>query len=481
MGNRGQGDGGRNRDDATYDLIVIGGGAAGSTVAFDAVRRGVRVALIEEWKLGGTCLNAGCDPTKTLVRTAEVLHLVRTADRFGLQATDPGVDWPSIRARVEDVIDTIRGGDGEANVRDAGIDLYTDHARFISERDVVVGGNILSGDRFVIATGASTTVPEIHGIDQVGFITNLDVPQLDALPTSLVIVGGGPVAVEFAQIFARLDVEVTLLAARDQILSKEEPELAAALTEILKAEGIQVETGARVSSARRERGRKVLRWEGRDGPGSAAAEEILIATGRQPNVGKLGLDAAGVEYSDHGITVDNAMQTSVPTIWAVGDVTGIYPFTHVADYQARIAEHNAFTDGPVRRADYRVVPWTTFTDPELARVGLTEAEAVAGGYAVVTATVPFEELPRAITSDQRLGCVELVVDRATHQILGGHILAAQAGELIAEVALAMRHRLPVSAIPDTIHSYPTMSEGVFWTAYQLVTEKLAGLVPVAGR
>jgi len=464
-----------------YDLIVIGGGAAGSTVAFDAVRRGVRVALVEEWKLGGTCLNAGCDPTKTLVRTAEVLHLARTANRFGLEAADPGVDWPSIRARVADVIDTIRGGDGEANVRDAGIDLYTSHARFVSERDVVVGGNILSGDRFVIATGASTTVPEIHGIEEIGFITNLDVPHLDSLPKSLVIVGGGPVAVEFAQIFARLDVEVTLLAARDLILSKEEPELAAALTEILRAEGIRIETGARVSAAHRERGRKVLRWEGGGRPGSVAAEEVLIATGRRPNVESLGLGAAGVEVSGHGITVDNAMRTSVPTIWAVGDVTGIYPFTHVADYQARIAEHNAFTNGPVRRADYRVVPWTTFTDPELARVGLTEAEAVAGGYAVVTASMPFEELPRAITSDQRSGCVKLVVDRATHQILGGHILAAQAGELIAEVALAMRHRLPVSAISDTIHSYPTMSEGVFWTAYQVATEKLAGLLPVPGR
>lgn len=481
MGNRGQREDGQNPGDATYDLIVIGGGAAGSTVAFDAVQRGVRVALVEEWKLGGTCLNAGCDPTKTLVRTAEVLHLARTADRFGLEASDPGVDWPSIRARVEEVIDTIRGGDGEANVRQAGIELYTDHARFVSEREVVVGGNILYGDRFVIATGASTTIPEIQGIDEIGYITNLDVPHLDALPESLIIVGGGPVAVEFAQIFARLDVEVTMLAARDQILHKEEPDLATALAEILEAEGIRIETGARVSSACRERGRKILRWEGGERPRSAAAEEVLIATGRQPNVESLGLDAAGIRASDHGITVDTAMQTSVPTIWAVGDVTGIYPFTHVADYQARIAEHNAFTDGPIRRADYRVIPWTTFTDPELARVGLTEAEAVAGGYAVVTATVPFEELPRAITSDQRSGCVKLVVDRATHQILGGHILAAQAGELIAEVALAMRHRLPVSAISDAIHSYPTMSEAVFWTAYQIVTEKLAGLVPVTGR
>ncbi|MDQ3539164.1 MAG: FAD-dependent oxidoreductase [Chloroflexota bacterium] len=478
MAKRGQRNGSQGNDDATYDLIVIGGGAAGSTVAFDAVRRGVRVALIEEWKLGGTCLNAGCDPTKTLVRSAEVLHLARTADRFGLTVTDPRADWPAVRARVEGVIDTIRGGNGEANVRDAGIDLYSDHARFVSEREVVVGGNILTGDRFVIATGATTSSPDIDGIETVGYITNLDVPTLDALPESLIVVGGGPVAVEFAQIFARFGVEVTVLASRDQLLPKEEPELAHALSEILESEGIRIETGARASDARVEGGQKVLVWDTEDSSGSVAASEILIATGRRPNVRKLGLEAAGVAFSDRGIEVDATMQTSVPAIWAVGDVTGIYPFTHAADYQARIAEHNAFATGAVRRADYRGVPWTTFTDPELARVGLTEAEAMAGGYAVVTATVAFDELPPAITSDQRLGSVKLVVDRATHQILGGHILAAHAGELLGEVALAMRNRLPISAISDTIHSYPTMSEAVFWAAYQIVTEKLAGSVPV---
>ncbi len=237
----------------------------------------------------------------------------------------------------------------------------------------------------------------------------------------------------------------------------------------------------RVSAARVERGQKVLSWTSREASGSVATDEVLIATGRRPNVRDLGLEQAGVAFSERGIEVDATLQTSVPPIWAVGDVTGIYPFTHAADYQARIAEHNMFTDGPFRRVDYRVMPWTTFTDPELARVGLTEAEAMAGGYAVVTETVEFSNLPRAITSGQRHGALKLVVDRMTHQILGGHILAAHGGELVAEIALAMRHRLPVSAISDTIHSYPTMSEGVFWTAYRIVTERLAGSVPVASR
>lgn len=478
-----------------FDLIVIGGGAAGSTVAFDAAEQGHSVAMIEEWKVGGTCLNAGCDPTKTMVRSAEVLHLARTASRFGIRVDNAHVDWRSLRARVDAVIDTIRGGDGDRNVRDAGIHLFKDHARFISEHEVIVGGQVLMGDRILIATGSTMRHPTIEGIDEIGYITNVEAVSFDRLPASLAIVGGGPIAVEFAQIFARFGVEVTIVASREQLLPKEEAELSDALRVVLESEGIRVVAGARVTSARLESGKsgksgnKVLAWASSDGAGedttgvagTVVVEEVLLATGRVPNVDRLALDTAGVAYSERGIEVDATMRTSVPHIFAVGDVTGIYPFTHAADYQARIAMHNAFSDGPPVKADYRVVPWTTFTDPELARVGLTENEAIAGGYAVVSATVPFNDVSRAIVADERTGCVKLVVDRASHQILGGHILGAHAGELIAEVALAMRHRLPISAIASTIHSYPTLSEAVFWTAYQIVNEKLADSVAIAGR
>jgi len=470
---------------ARFDLIVIGGGASGSTVAFDAARQGYSVAMIEEWKVGGTCLNAGCDPTKAMVRSAEVLHLARTGSRFGIRVDGARVEWASLRARVEDVIDTIRGGDGDRNVRDAGIHLFKEHATFISEHEVVVGGEVLMGDRFLIASGSTMRRPKIEGIDEVGFITNVEAVSLDSLPASMAIVGGGPIAVEFAQIFARFGVEVTIIASKDHLLPKEEPELSDALRSVLETEGIQVAAGARVRSARVESGKKVLTWasgvESGDESAEIAIEEVLLATGRVPNVDQLGLEAAGIAFSERGIEVDATMQTSVPHIFAVGDVTGIYPFTHAADYQARIAIHNLFSDGNPLKADYRVVPWTTFTDPELARVGLTESEAIAGGYAVVSATVPFEDVSRAIVADERSGCVKLVVDRTSHQILGGHILSAHGGELIAEVALAMRHRLPISAISDTIHSYPTMSEGVFWTAYQIVNEKLADSVAITSR
>jgi pyruvate/2-oxoglutarate dehydrogenase complex dihydrolipoamide dehydrogenase (E3) component len=456
--------------ESDYDLIVIGAGAAGSIVASDAVGQGARVALIEQWAVGGTCLNAGCDPTKTLVKSAEVLHSMRHADRYGLNPGEPEVQWSRVMERVAGVIDTIRGGDGDQNIRDKGIDLFKSSGRFVNEHQIEVDGQLLTADRFVIAAGARQFVPDIDGIRDVGFIDTFDAVNLPELPKSMAIVGGGPVAVEFAQIFARFGVEVTLLGSREQILPKEEPELAVALADVLRAEGIRVETGVRVTSVRFQAGRKLVHGEQEHHavPIMVVVDEILLATGRRPAVHELGLGAAGVEFSDRGVVVDGALRTSVSHIWACGDVTGIYPFTHVADYQARIVSHNLFTGGPYRKADYRVIPWATFTAPELARVGLTEAEAKAGGYSVITSTIPMKDQSRAIVSNAREGMVKLVVDRVSRQILGGHILAEHGGELIGEVALAMRHGLTVDAIAETVHVYPTMSEAVFSAASEIV-------------
>ena len=458
---------------STFDLIVIGAGAAGSSVASAAAERGFSVALVEEWKVGGTCLNVGCDPTKTLVRSAEVAHLARTATRFGLEVPDVRVDWSRIRARVHDVIDRIRGGDGDQNLRDLGITLIKEHGRFVDAGHIVAGDRMISGERFLIATGARTRIPEIDGLSDVGFITSNDIPDLPALPGSIVIVGGGLVAVEFAQILVRLGVDVTVVGSRAHILPREEPDLTGPLLDVLKREGIRWIPNLRITRASQHNGGKVVMGESIDGERcELEAEEILVATGREPNTERLGLDAAGISVSGRGIVVDAMLRTSNPHVYAVGDVTGIYAFTHVADYQARIAEHNLLEEGIPRKADYRVVPWVTYTDPELARVGLTAQEARAGGYNTITATVPFADLPRAITLDERSGVVKIVVDRQTRQVLGGHILGSRAGELIAEIAVVMQHELPIDVISDTIHPYPTMSEAVFWAAYQAVTEVL---------
>jgi pyruvate/2-oxoglutarate dehydrogenase complex dihydrolipoamide dehydrogenase (E3) component len=236
---------------------------------------------------------------------------------------------------------------------------------------------------------------------------------------------------------------------------------------------VRWEPNTRITRAARRAAAKVVMGERADGEQvEIEADEILIATGRAPNIERLGLDDAGIALSGRGIVVDATMRTTNAQVYAVGDVTGIYPFTHVADYQARIAEHNLLEDGPPVKSDYRVVPWVTFCDPELARVGLTEDEARAGAYDVVTATVPFADLPRAMTMDERHGMVRLVVDRQDRKILGGHVLGAGAGELIGEIAVVMEQGLPVDAIAATIHPYPTMSEAVFWAAYQMVNDVL---------
>lgn len=450
-----------------YDLLVIGAGAAGSTIAFEAVAHGARVALAERWKIGGTCLNAGCDPTKAMVRAAEVAHLARSAGGFGVRVNDVAIDWPAAMARVQAVIDEIRGGNAERNVRAAGIDPFLAPARFRTPNEVEIGGHRVRADRIVVCTGARPTMPDVPGLRTAGFVTNVEAVALPELPRRLAILGGGVVACEFAQIFRRFGAEVTMFS-RGRLLSKEEPELAESLTSVLRREGIRVETGIvlrRVEAI--GGGKRVVAT--RDGAElSCDADEILLATGREPVVDDLGLDAAGIAFGPEGILVDPELRTTAPNVWAAGDVVaGSPPFTHVADYQARIVVHNALSGLRPMEADYRAVPWAVFTDPELGHVGMTEAEARGEGIDVRTATVELKSLARAITSGQRDGLVKLVADGVTGRLLGGHVLAAHGGEVLGELALALRLRLPVDAIAATMHAYPTISEAVFWAAFDL--------------
>ncbi|MDP9363262.1 MAG: FAD-dependent oxidoreductase [Chloroflexota bacterium] len=472
---------------ASYDLVVIGAGAAGSTAAGEAVGRGARVAMVERWKVGGTCLNVGCDPTKTLVRSAEVLHLARHAGRFGIAVDGARAEWPAVVGRVERVIDTIRGGDGDANVRASGVALYKGEARFRSPHEIEVTGGeqdgttLLRADKVILATGAAPVLPPIAGLAEAGYITNVEAVALPRLPRSLAIVGGGVVAVEFAQLFARFGVEVTILSGRDRILPREDEEVTDALRAILEREGVRIETGVRAGRVAVDGGLKRVSGERNGDEVSCRAEEILLATGRAPVVAGLNLAAAGVDHDARGVAVDGELRTTAPHVWAAGDiVSGGYAFTHVADYQARIAEHNALSGRPPLRTDYRAVPWAIFTDPELGRVGLTEREAREAGHDVKCATVAVRDLARAITAGETDGLVKLVSDRRTGRLLGGHVLAARGGELLGEVALAARLGLPVSALCDTLHAYPTFAEGVFWAAYELAKPDDPALEAVRG-
>src|SRR4051812_34417836 len=279
-----------------YDVIVIGAGAAGSTAAFEARAQGARVAMAERWKVGGTCLNAGCDPTKTLVRAAGLLHETRTSNRFGIVAGDVRVDWPAVIARVERTIDTIRGGDGDRNIREAGIDLRKGQARLRSSRQVEVEGDVLHGEAIILATGVRAAIPDISGLHETGYITNVEAVGLPELPGSLAILGAGTIAMEFAQIFARFGVEVTVLGRNPRFLPQEEPEFADILRETLSGEGVRIETGTTVDRVWREgRAKHLVAYRGEEII-EIAVDEILVAAGRTPNIDDLGLDAAGVAF-----------------------------------------------------------------------------------------------------------------------------------------------------------------------------------------
>jgi pyruvate/2-oxoglutarate dehydrogenase complex dihydrolipoamide dehydrogenase (E3) component len=460
---------------APYDLIVIGAGAAGSTAASEARGQGARVVMAEQWKVGGTCLNAGCDPTKALVRAAHALHEARAAGRFGITVGEVGADWPAVIGRVERVIDTIRGGDGDRNIREAGIDLRKGHARLLSATEVEVGGDILRGEAVILATGVRAFIPPLPGLREAGFITNVEAVTLPMLPRSLAVIGGGTIAMEFAQIFARFGTEVTVLGRNPRLLPLEEPELVDILRELLVGEGVRIETGVTLESVSTMGGRKRITGH-RDGLRlDVEVDEILVAAGRVPNVEDLGLTEAGVSFNVAGIETNRTLQTSAPGIWAAGDcVAGTPRFTSLADHQARVAAHNALGGTPMRSAVETVVPTAVFTDPELGRVGLTESAARIAGYTVRAETIPMRDLARAVITGETSGSVKLVVDSTTGRLLGGSVLAAGGGELLGEIALAVRLGLTCNAIADTLHAYPTFSEGVFWTAWELAKPEDAG-------
>jgi len=453
-----------------YDLIVIGAGGAGSTAAGNAAGSGKRVALIERDKLGGTCLNYGCDPTKTLLHKASVLYHARHASTLGLCIPQAEADWAAVQAHVRQVQETIRGGTPEqarAGIAAQGIDLFMGEAMFTSRHEIRVNGETLRGKRFVIATGTTALIPDIEGLAEAGYITNVEAVSLPELPKRLVVIGGGPIGLEFAQMFSRFGAQVVVLERDRQPLPREDSELAMALCSQLTAEGIRLEFGVemRCGSVDNERG-KHIHFHGEEGrEEDLVADQLLVAVGRLPALDALNLEAAGVEYTEEGITTDATLRTNVPHIWAAGDITSKHQFTHVASDQGELVAHNVFARKP-KAFDDRFIPWVTFTDPELARVGLSEADLQEAKIEYRLGRAHFNKLDRALANDQTFGSVKLLAD-ADGKILGGHILGANAGELIAPVVYAMRFGLTVKRIAGAMLPYPTMAEAVRWAAAQI--------------
>lgn len=449
-----------------YDLLVIGAGAAGSTAASTAAADGKRVALVERDKIGGTCLNYGCDPTKTLIYIADLLYKAHHAERFGLRIGEANFDWNSVLSWVQQAQNRIRGGTTEeaaASLAQKGIEVLVGEAAFLSPYELSSAGKVFSASQIIIATGDENIVPPIDGLDDIGYITNVQAVSLPTLPRRLAILGGGAIGMEFAQLFHRFGVEVTVLEHGPVLLDKEDRELADELCSLLSNEGLRLETGVELRRVQRDPEGKCLtiRCSEREEE-QLVVDEILLAIGRKPSLSALQLEKAGVETSKKGIVVDATLRTSQPHIWAAGDVTGALQFTHVAYEQGKLAAQNAFAQAP-QPFDDHVIPWVTYTNPALSHVGKTEEQLRQDDVEYRVGRMFFKDVERAVAEGKTEGLVKLLVDQQG-TILGGHILAEGAGDLLAPIILAMQAGIPVGKLATTIMPYPNMVEGVRWAA-----------------
>jgi pyruvate/2-oxoglutarate dehydrogenase complex dihydrolipoamide dehydrogenase (E3) component len=466
---------------AEHDLIVVGGGTAGLVASAGAAGIGARVALIEQDRLGGECLWTGCVPSKALIACARAARAACTADRFGVGVRDLGVDFGRVMEWVHRAQRRIEPHDSPERFRSLGVDVVRGTARFIGRRTLRVDGRVMSAKRVLIATGSKPAVPPIDGLADAAFLTNETIFSLERQPEALLVLGAGPIGLELAQAFARLGTTVRVLEAAPQLLPREDEELARLLGEQLAAEGVEVLLDAKVTRVSREG--RMIRLSAAHSSGASVVVEgdaLLVATGRVSNVALLETEKAGVETGKSGVVVDDRLRTTADGVWAAGDVTGGLHFTHVADYQARLVVRNAFFP-LAAKADYFAVPWVTFTDPELAHVGVTEREArERHGDGVRVWTRPFGDVDRAIADGETTGMVKLVTDRRG-KILGGHVLGHGAGNMIGEVALAIKHGIPAGKLGTTTHAYPTYPEAIKQAAEGYYKSRFQGVIKTIAR
>lgn len=446
------------------NLIVIGAGSAGLVSAYIAAATGARVTLIERERMGGDCLNTGCVPSKALLRSARLLADARRSAALGIRAMSADFSFGDVMRRVHEVIGRIAPHDSVERYTSLGVDVVRGHARLVDPWTVEVDGRRISAPNIVVASGAEPFVPPIPGLADAAPLTSDNLWALDELPLRLVVLGGGPIGSELAQAFARLGSQVDQVEMLDRILVKEDPEVSALIQRRFEAEGITVHVGTRAVEVRRDGERFVLVCERGDARVEIPFDRILVAVGRKARTEDLGLDQVGVRV-DRTIEVDEFLRTSVPNIYACGDVAGPYQFTHTASHMAWYCAVNALF-GPIRkfRVDWSVVPWATFTDPEVARVGLSETEAREQGVAYEVTRYGLDDLDRAICDGADEGFVKVLTPPGSDRILGVTIVGEHAGELIAEFVLAMRHGLGLRKILSTIHIYPTFAEAAKATA-----------------
>lgn len=444
-----------------YNLVVLGAGTAGLIAAAGAAGLGAKVALVERHLMGGDCLNVGCVPSKSLIRPARLASEMRHADRFGLSPAPAAAgDFPRVMERLRRIRAGISRHDSARRYRDElGVDVFLGEAKFSGRDSVEFNGTPLRFKKAVIATGARAVHPLEEGFAEVGFRTNETIFNLTELPRRLIVIGGGPIGCELAQAFRRLGSEVSIVQ-RGRFLPREDPEASALLARVFEREGIRLLLDARVAKARNDGGRKRVIVEIAGKEETLEGDEILIGAGRAPNVEGLGLETAGVEYDPRkGIRVDDRLRTANPRIYAAGDCCMAWKFTHAADAAARIVIRNALFKGRAELSALNM-PWCTYTDPEVAHVGLCEADAKERGIATDTFRVEMADIDRAQADGETEGFVKVLVRKGTDKILGATIVSSHAGEMIGEITTAMAARAGLGTLARVIHPYPTQAEAI---------------------
>ena len=442
-----------------FDIGVLGGGAAGLTVASGASQFGAKTLLIEkEKRLGGDCLHYGCVPSKTLIKSAHVYHMMKNAHRYGLPSLElQPVDFRDVAKRIQSVIDAIQKHDSEERFCKLGVKVEFGDAIFTDEHSVRVDGKTYSANKWVISTGSSPSVPEIDGLDGTPFITNKEIFSLDSLPKSMIVIGAGPIAIEMAQSFCRLGTKVIIVQRSGQILSKEDKDMADIVMNVLQSEGVEVHLNSALQSTKDLGSEKEVVIKNKDGKTiSLKAEKILVALGREVNSEGLGLEAISMDFDRKGIKVDNRMRTNHKHIYAAGDVTGRYQFTHAAGYEGGVALSNSILHLP-KKADYTYLPWCTYTDPELASIGMNEKRAKEAGIEYSVWTEEFKSNDRSLAEGEEVGRIKMILDPKGKPV-GIQILGPQAGELLGEWVAVLNGGVKLSKLASAVHPYPTLGE-----------------------
>jgi pyruvate/2-oxoglutarate dehydrogenase complex dihydrolipoamide dehydrogenase (E3) component len=450
-----------------FDAIVIGSGQAGNPLSFKLADLGWSVALVEQEHLGGTCINTGCTPTKTMVASAQVAHYARNAGRWGVRAAGVSVDLPAVVARKDRVVSQWRSGlDRKVQERKT-LHMYQGLARFVGPRRVQVGDQVLEGERVFINTGARPSVPRLEGLENAGYLTNATLLDLTELPEHLLVLGGGYIGLEFGQMFRRFGSRVTVVQRGDQLLPREDADVVQELQAALEKEGIRFLLNARTDRVEKQDGQVVLHVEAGGGAEALRGSHLLVATGRVPNTDDLGLDKADVQLTPQGfVQVNDRLETTAPGVWALGDVKGGPAFTHISynDYQIVYAN---LVEGKSLSTANRLVPYAVFTDPQLGRVGMTEKEARAAGRKLKVGKIPMAWVARAIERDETAGMMKLVVDAGSDRILGAAILSTEGGELVQILGAVMLAGAPYTLLKGAVYIHPTLAEG-FWSLMEEV-------------